>query len=162
MSRAAKIVGVAAVVLAVLLAGGVTWAAVATWQAGAIRVSVRDHRDGGTDLAFVLPAVALDAALAVVPDDARSEIELDPEAARVLSMVSTVCAGLEKQDDFVLVDVSSDREKVRVEKRGAVLLVSVESAEESVSLEIPLASITRMARWLGTAAPAPPARVGAV
>ena len=76
--------------------------------------------------------------------------DLDQNKWRLSQNIS----GLEKQDDFVLLDVSGDREKVRVEKRGAVLLVSVDSAEESVRLEIPLASITRMARWLGTAAPA--------
>ena len=153
MNNVAKWVGGVAVVLALLLAGGVTWAAVATWHAGAIRVSVQDHRDGGTDIEIVLPAVALDAALAVVPDHALGEIRLDPEAARVLSMVSSVCAGLEKQGDFVLLDASSDRESVRVEKKGAALRVSVASAGESVRLEVPLASITRMARWLGTATP---------
>jgi hypothetical protein len=149
MSRFAKIVGGIAVALAVLFAGGVAWAAVATWQAGAIRVRIEDHRSGGTDLAFVLPAAALDAALAVVPESARAEIELDADAGRVLSLLHAVCGDLERQADFVLLEVEGHGETVRIEKRGGCLLVRVDAHEESVRLEIPLASIARVARWLG-------------
>jgi hypothetical protein len=152
MSRTAKIVGVTALVLVLLLAGGVTWAAVATWQAGTLRVRVQDHRHGGTDIALVLPAVALDAALAVVPEHARAEIELDAEAAQVLSVLKDVCRDLEGRPDFVLVEAEGARERVRVEKKGGALLVSVESADESVRIEIPIASIAKVARWLGSPA----------
>jgi hypothetical protein len=148
MSRTAKIVGVTAVVLAVLLAGGVTWAAVATWQAGAIRVRIQDHREGGTDVAFVLPAVALDAALAVVPEHARAEMEIDAQAAQVLSLLQGLCADLEGRPDFVLVEAENANERVRVEKKDGALRVSVESSDESVRIEIPLASIAKVARWL--------------
>ena len=157
MGRTAKIVGGIGLALAVLLAGGVTWAAVTTWQAGAIRVRVADHRSGGTDIAFVVPAVALDAALAVVPDRARAEIALDAEAGRVLSLLDAMCDDLRRQDDFVLVEAESAAECVRIEKKGDALLVRVESSEESVSLEIPLASIARVARWLDRPVPAPSA-----
>lgn len=155
MNRTAKIVGGTAVVLAVLLAGGVAWAAVATWQAGAIRVRIQDHREGGTDVAFVLPAVALDAALAVVPDRARAEIEFDADGGQVLSLLKGACADLEGRPDFVLVEVENASERVRVEKRDGTLHVSVDSADETVRIEIPLASIAKVARWLEHSTPVP-------
>ncbi|HEX6853556.1 MAG TPA: hypothetical protein VF139_19320 [Candidatus Polarisedimenticolaceae bacterium] len=153
MSRTAKIVGVTALVLAVLFAGGVTWAAVATWQAGAIRVRIQDHRAGGTDVALVLPAVALDAALAVIPDHARAEIELDAEAGPILSVLENLCDDLEGHGDFVLIEADHQNERVRVETKDGFLRVSVESAEESVRVDIPLASIAKVARWIGGSAP---------
>lgn len=159
MGRTAKIVGGTAVVLAVLLAGGVTWAAVATWQAGAIRVRIQDHREGGTDVAFALPAVALDAALAVVPEHARAEMEIDAEAGEVLSVLPGLCADLEGRPDFVLVEVENASERVRVEKKDGALRVSVDSADETVRIEIPLASIAKVARWLERPAPAAAGRV---
>lgn len=158
MNRTAKIVGVTAALLVLALAGGVTWAAVATWQAGTIRIHVRDHRQGGTDVALVLPAVALDAALAVVPDHARAQIELDADAGEVLAVLEALCDELENRPDFVLVEVDGPREKVRVEKKDGALRVSVESAEESVRVEIPLASIAKVSRWLESASPAPSRR----
>lgn len=151
MNKLARVVGIVALVAVFLLAGGVAWAAVSTWQAGVIRVSVRDRGTGGTDVNLALPAVALDAALAIVPEKARAEIELDAEAARALTMLSHVCTDLERKGDFVLVEVVSGPETVRVEKRGDVLLVKVDSPEESVRVEIPIASIARLTRWLDPA-----------
>lgn len=155
MSRSTRIALGALGVLALLLVSTVAYAAVVTWQAGTIRVRVEDHRENGADVAFVLPAVALDAALAIVPDLAKAEIRLDAQAARGLEFVRAAGAVLGDQPDFVLVDVRGPGESVRVEKKGGALCVAVESRDESVRIEIPLTSIRKVADWLGRSVEVP-------
>ena len=72
----------------------------------------------------------------------------------MLSVLQGLCTDLAGRPDFVLVEVENASERVRVEKKDGALHVSVDSGDESVRIEIPLASIAKVARWLERSAPA--------
>jgi hypothetical protein len=61
-----------------------------------------------------------------------------------------VCRELDSCPDGVLVDVSGPRENVQIVKQGRVVVVDVDSREETVHVSVPLRSVSKILSKLET------------
>jgi hypothetical protein len=118
--------------------------AAAIYSGGAISVSVEEGDGGG--LSISVPAGLANLAIAMVPstviDGAVEEVrdELEPWIPAVRDAWRT----LEEAPDFVLVEVTSPGEHIRVEKRGRQLVVFVEDGRDRVHVALPLKTVDRI------------------
>jgi hypothetical protein len=118
--------------LAMLVVGGVF-----VYNAGAVRVDVREKTRDGKHIHLVVPAVVLPVAARLVPrgklnKDARRNIGAWLPTIKVASEELARCS------DGPLVEVDSNREHVRIHKQGRSLFIAVDSEEETVRLSFPL------------------------
>ena len=144
LTPGAKVLLAGVVVGTVFVAGTVAVAAAAIYSGGSISVDVEEGDAGG--LSISVPAGLAHLAIALVPswviDRAGDEVrdELDPW----IPAVRQAWRALEEAPDFVLVEVSSPREHVRVEKRGRQLVVLVEDGRDRVRVTLPLKTVDRI------------------
>ena len=124
----------------------VTVAAGAAAVASAGSVSVEVQPDDGDGLSLGLPAILIHLAIALAPDDFVAECagELEP----VWPTLSAAARELDRAPDFVLLEVRSRDEYVRVEKRQGRMIVLVESGDEQVSVALPMGTVRHLARRL--------------
>jgi hypothetical protein len=123
-----------------LCAGAVTGLALGLYSLGSIEVSMKGHGCGGDDIELRLPAALVQAALMLTPDDlvcgggkCGRQAMLDK-----MPLASALCRALQDTPDFVLVEVESDDERVRIEKRGHALFIDVNNPEETVRVRVPV------------------------
>lgn len=133
---------VLAVACGVLLLASATVAAGAWLVYGPGSVCIQVHERDGADVSIRVPAVLVRLAVGLIPSGAFPDRGDDLREA--LPLLLGVCNALDRVEDAVLVEIERPGEHVRIANKGGRLLVSVESAEESVRLEIPLVSV----RWL--------------
>ncbi len=132
------------VVLLLTLGAGLTWA---VNRAGVIEIDIRSKGPGGTDITGLrIPGPLAEAALVCVPG--HLFCDLDDEVSEWMPMMRGVCEALERQDDFTLVEVYSDRENVRVRKEGNCLVVDVDTPDERVHVKVPIGLADAVARKL--------------
>jgi hypothetical protein len=117
---------------------------------GAITVQVNDHRREGRNVNLFLPAAVVPVALRMVP--AHHFGEIPPQARRLLPAVREAMRRAADLPDFVLVEVDSPRERVRIEKKGSRLLIHVEERNEEVFVAVPLRTLARTLREIERAA----------
>ena len=119
--------------------------AAAVVQAGTVSVEVQP--DNGSNVSVGVPAIVLHLAIALAPDDLVAECarELEP----VWPTVRAAARELERAPDFLLLEVRSADELVRVEKRHGRLVVLVKSNEEQFRVAVPLGTVRRIADRLG-------------
>jgi hypothetical protein len=105
---------------------------------GAITVSVREHRPGREPqrVFVVAPAVVVPWALRLIPE--HHAPRLPQEAREALPALQAAAERLEAMPDFVMVEVESPREKVKVSKDGGYLVIDVSSEREEVHVSVPL------------------------
>ena len=129
----------------VLAAATVGAAAAAVYRAGTLAVEIRT--EDGNQIQLNLPAGLLRTAIAVAPssllEQARDELE------PLLPALHEGWRELTDTPDFVLIELHSTDENVRVEKIGSQLLIFVEMPDVSVRVGIPLDTVGSVLRKLG-------------
>jgi hypothetical protein len=150
MGRAARVLTALAVAIAVtFLATGVALAAT-VMSTGVVTVSVQEDGPEGHRVFVPVPALALDLGLALatlaVPADELDRIRA--EARPFAPALRDLARELERCPDAVLVDMVSDRESVRVTKRGNGFVIDVDSEEGQVRVALPARSLSRVAAFL--------------
>lgn len=149
MSRAVKVLLVLASIPLLFLAGVAVVLAAPTVGTGltfrTASVSIQEHHPGGTHLSFPIPAVVLDGGLRLaIASGALDDMEpLPPEVVEMLPALGEAPRALAEAPDHTLVHVVTSDEEVRVEKRGAHLVVRVCSAAEDVDVSVPIAFVPR-------------------
>ena len=109
------------------------------YNAGAIRVHVRQAGEGGENIDLIIPAAIVPLALAFVPDEHLREVSAQLREA--LPILRAAGPALMDAPDFVLVEVRERDEHVLVEKRGGSLHVKVTSPEENVDVSFPISVV---------------------
>ncbi len=139
------------ILAAVLLVFGVAVgsAAAATYRAGLVRVSVEEKRPGGDNVKIIVPGILLTTGLKFVPEQRLREGLGD--ARPWLPVAAALARELERYPDASFIEVSSGQDQVRISTRGGVLLVDVNSSEETVHASIPLATLADLTAELASA-----------
>jgi len=136
--------GVSAVVLGTALLAGVV-----IYDAGAIRVQVREKGPGGENIHLLVPAVAVPVALKFVPDDKLREAAR--EMRPWLPAIKVAAEELARCPDGPFVEVTSAQEKVSITKRGGSLVIDVDNQGETVHVSFPLRILPSIVREFETA-----------
>lgn len=125
------------------------------FRQGVVTIRVNESGADGRQVNLFLPAAVVPLALRMVP--AHHFGQIPPEARRLLPAVREAARRAADLPDFVLAEVDSPRERVRIEKKGNRLLVRVEERDEEVFVAVPLRTLASTLRELERAA-APNAR----
>lgn len=150
MSRTARVfTALGLAVLMTFLGTGVALAATVA-ATGIVTVQVEERGPEGVRLLVPVPAALLDlglgvATLAVPADELR---QLRAEAAPFQPAIEAIARGIEECPDATLVEVVTDRESVRVTKRGNTLVIDVDAEDAEVRVALPARTLTRVARFL--------------
>jgi hypothetical protein len=127
------LVGIAATLIVLTLAAGVA-AGIYVKNAGMVVVQVAER--GGDNINLKIPAAALELASWCIPDAVFGCV--NGHMAPWLPTLDPVFDQLRSLPDFVMVDVVSPREKVRIETRGGRLVVRAVSPGDQIHLSIPI------------------------
>jgi hypothetical protein len=121
--------------------------AISVHRAGMIEVDVRATGPGGCDVrGLKFPGALAPLALGFVPDCELEEVRAEIDEWGPLAR--EICRSMGRAPDFVLAEVVSDREYVRVAKEGRRLLVFVESDDEEVRVVVPLGTVEALLKKL--------------
>jgi hypothetical protein len=144
MTRGTKILLSVVLGAMLLCMATVTLGAAAAYQAGSVSVQVQDGND---DFSIRLPAILANVALSLAPRSALDEAarELEP----FLPALKAGWRELEATPDFVLVEIVSSDEHIRIEKRGGTLQIHVQEDGSDIRVSLPLATIGTVCRKLG-------------
>ncbi len=118
---------------------------------GFVTVSVEEQGPNGTDVFVPVPAILLDLGLGVaaVAMPAEERARMRAEIAPYAPMLREVARELEELPDAILVQVETDRESVRVAKRGRSFQIDVDSPDGEVHVALPAATMSKVVRFLG-------------
>ncbi len=105
---------------------------------GAITVNVKEKKADGDHVFVIAPAAIVPWAIALAPEKHVRFDHIPEEARAILPALADAADKLGEMDDFVLVEVQSPREHVRVEKKGGSIVVNVDSDRETVYVSVPL------------------------
>lgn len=119
---------------------------------GAIFIQVDPQGAKGSHLHLLVPAALVPAAMMFVPEATLREAAT--RAHPWLPAVRAATEGLARQPDCDLLEVRGAGEHVHIAKRGALLVVDVESLRETVHVSVPLRTIIRAAHRLESWSPA--------
>jgi hypothetical protein len=122
-------------------------AAITVYQYGILRIQVRS---GGDNIHVICPGFIVPAAMRFVPDRAFSRVS--KELDRMPPEIRSCLRELEKAPDCVLVEVKSARENVKIAKRRHMLVIDVNSPDETVHLSLPLKALDSVIGRVQTAA----------
>lgn len=103
--------------------------------AGVLSIEVREHRRGGDDVQIRVPGWVIQPAMELIPGTIGCNI--DSDARKWMPVAEALVQQFERSPDAVYVTVDSREEHVRIEKKGHMLLVNVESPDESVKIRVP-------------------------
>ncbi len=120
----------ASTVMMAAVASLVGSAAIVTYTAGAVRVSVVGKGPQGDHVNVIVPAVLVPVALGFVP--AQSFKVKDAETRKWLPLLKAVSQELERCPDATLVEVKSPNEHITIVKRSNNLAIDVDDREETV------------------------------
>jgi hypothetical protein len=152
MSRTAKV----AVLLIAVLASGValaaTSAAILTYRAGTMQVSVHEKTAGGVSFSLRMPMILVGGAMRLIPSEQLQVARRS--AGPFVPMICRAADALAEAPDGPLVEVESAEETVRVAIESGDLTISVDSPSEAVTVSIPVRAVARIARFLGGGADA--------
>ncbi len=117
---------------------------------GVVTVSIEESGPQGTDLFVPVPAIALDLGLGIasiaIPPEERARMRA--EVAAYVPALREMAHELEEIPDATLVEVVSDRESVRVIKRGGNFVIDVDSPDGKVHVALPAATLSKVVRFL--------------
>ena len=139
MSSRSRLVLAVILGVALLVASTGIVAAVTVYRAGSILVDVDPKDPAETGVSLRIPAVILPAALALVPDNVFGDD--DPQLRAAIPIALKTCEMLETQGDAVLVEVESQRERVRIAKVGGEIRIDVVSNDDEVHVAFPISSV---------------------
>ncbi len=150
MGRFARVFIALAVAVAIVFLGvGVALAATVA-HSGMVTVQVHETGPQGTHVFVPVPAAAVDLGLGIasfaMPAAERARIaeQIAPYRPALAAMVRE----LEKCPDATLVDVKSDRQTVRVVKRGARFVIDVNAPDGQVHVAVPAHTVSKIADFL--------------
>ncbi|MCK4413000.1 MAG: hypothetical protein KAY32_05615 [Candidatus Eisenbacteria sp.] len=132
-------------VLLLLCVGGAL--AVSVHKAGIIEVDIHATGPGGCDLrGLKVPGALAPILIDLVPndefDEAREEIDEWCPLAR------EICRAIGRCPDFVLAEVESDGEFVKVSMEGRRLVVIIESDDEKIRIVVPIGTVEAVLKKL--------------
>jgi len=130
------------------------FATVYTFREGVVRVSVDEHREGGSHVHLFAPAAVVPMALHFVPKDRLRDALR--EAKPYLPLVETLTSELRRYPNTTFVDVEDGDDHVKISTIGDKIQIDVVNPEENVHLTIPLAMVNDVAAQLA----AEPSRSG--
>lgn len=152
MTRTHKIlIGIAAGVC--LMFGSIAYAVhhVVTSH-GVVSIDVVEKSPGGARVKIVVPGALVNFCLSflpvAIPEDERQRMH--DELARYEPLLAAVVDELEQAPDMVFVEVEDGNEHVTIAKRDGHVVIDVETDEEDVRVEVPVASVR--ATWRGVIA----------
>lgn len=129
-------------------------AAIATYNAGAVRVSVVEKRSHGTNIHLMVPAVLVPAALDLVPS---RDLHLhNGDTRQWLPAVKAAMRELDRCPDTTLVQVTSPGENVNISKRGDSIYIDVDDKNETVHVSFPVPVARKVVEKLEESNPGPP------
>ncbi len=106
------------------------------YNEGAVRVDVREKARDGQHIYLVVPAAILPVAARLIP---KNKLKDAPrEIGPWLPTIKAATKELARCADGPLVEVDSNREHVKIHKRGKSLYIDVDSEEETVHVSFPL------------------------
>lgn len=117
--------------LAATLVGGAF-----VYDMGAVSVRVQEKNPGGDNIRLILPAAAAPVGVWLAPKAKLRKVK--EKAGPYLPALRIAAAELERMPDFTLVEVTSAREKVHIQKRGGHLVIDVDDVNETVHVSVPL------------------------
>lgn len=120
---------------------------------GAITVNVKEKKADGHRVFVLAPAAVVPWAIALAPEKHVRFDQLPEEARAMLPALAGAADKLEEMDDFVLVEVQSPREQVKVEKKDGSIVVNVDSENETVYVTVPLRAARHALQELAARAP---------
>jgi hypothetical protein len=133
------------VVLAVI-ASMMGTAAVVTYDAGLVRISVVEKHPGGDHVRFFVPAVLVPVAMNFVP---QKELHKHAREARQwLPLMKVVSEELERCPDATLVEVKSPDEHVKIQKSGDTIIIDVDDPSDTVHVSFPARVVTSVVQKL--------------
>ena len=141
------IIGIVTTVLAVGMT--ITVTAASLYQSGTIVVRVEEEQ--GHNVSIVVPAGLANLAISLAPEQLLDEIldEARVELGPWWPAVQAAWTEFERAPDFVLVEVVSSGERVRIEKKRKHLLIQIGTDHvETINVSIPLKTIRKLARRL--------------
>lgn len=147
MSRRAFFFSLSGGIALMILVAGLTLG----WLYSAGTLSLELQRSGERPLRLAVPGALVQAGLYCLPQVAAARAA-EATGGRIgedwRPLAGSLCAALAESPAGEFVRVESDGERVVVSKNRRHLLVQVETAEESVRLQIPLRSLRGVARQL--------------
>jgi len=142
---------------AVIMAVGasiVGTAAIVTYDAGAVRVSVVEKKSHGTNVHVIVPAVLVPAVLEFVPS--HNFHMKSGETRKWLPAVKAALRELDRCPDATLVQVTSPGENVNISKRGDSIYIDVDDPGETVHVSFPVPLVRSVVQKLEESNPGPP------
>jgi hypothetical protein len=118
-------------------AGTVLLAAVVTYNAGAVHVSVLQKTPGGSHIRLFVPAVLVPVAMDFVP---ARKLHLK-DKRRWLPLAKVASLELEKCPDATLVEVIDPKEHVHIRKQGDSIVIDVDDPNETVHVSFPVRTL---------------------
>ncbi len=119
---------------------------------GAVRIAVDEQAPGGKHIHLLLPAALVPMGMRFVPD--RKLRDATAQARPWLPAIKAASQELARLPDSDLVEVRDAEQHVSIAKRGALLVIDVQSPRESVHVSFPLRTVNRLARQLESLGPA--------
>lgn len=151
MGRFARVLTALVVAVAVTFLGTGVALAATVMSTGMVTVSVQEDGPQGHRIFVPVPALVLDLGLgiAMLAMPAEELERIREEARPFAPALGSIARELERCPDATLVEVESDRESVRVVKRGGTFVVDVDAEDGQVRVALPARSLTRVAAFLG-------------
>ena len=146
MTTGARILLVVIVGGTLMAAATVAVAAAAIYGSGTIAVEVAEPQ--GSNLSVRVPAGLADLALRLIPDPIVEKAldEAGQELADVWPGLRDSWDAFLEAPDFVLVDVQSGADHVRVYKHGGRLVVDVDTDGKAVNVTLPLRTLHKIVK----------------
>jgi hypothetical protein len=119
---------------------------------GAVRVAVDEQFAGGKHVHLLVPAALVPVGMKFVPDQKLREAAV--QARPWLPAIGVACQELAHLPDTKLIEVRDAEQHVSVLKRGALLVLDVQSPRETVHVSFPLKALNRVVRQLESLGPA--------
>lgn len=129
-------------------------AAIVTYDAGAVRVSVVEKKSHGTNVHLIVPAVLVPMVLEFVPS--HNFHRQSEETRKWLPIVKAAMRELDRCPDATLMQVTSSDENVNISKRGNSLSIDVDDPGETVHVSFPVPLVRSVVQKLEESNPGPP------
>lgn len=124
---------------------------IATYQAGAVRISVTEKRRDGNHIRLIVPAILVPLGLHFVP-----EKELRKQSAEMRKWLPAIKAAsqeLERCPDATFVEVKGPDENVSIRKSGDSLYIDVDDSGDTVHVSFPVRVVNTAVRQLEASNP---------
>ena len=129
-----------------VLAGVVLLIGFVAYSQGAVTLYVHEKGPEGKRLLLPVPALVVSEGLRLVPaEDLHDALR---QAGPWLPAIQVAAAELGNAPDSLLVEVRDNGDHVVIRKRGNYLLVEVESDEDTVRVAVPLSTVRAVAQSL--------------